>query len=1542
MTDMTDMKNNPPRTNRPGRFSRSRRGTIVILAVGILAVLAVATLSYMTVVRLDRSSASAYATVANFRQQVNAASSHIRALIGADLFGNKVVTGGVPESSGPYSIWPRMFEDGEYRDYPSVDSEWLNNPTDPARGPGFMVDDAWYLPLDVATSRFPVARPDDAWLASQEPVDSIADADLLPDTWPQITNLRSGWYYKIQPGASIGYWQRDHGRYVDLCEWLTNSQGDAYSATLGRGDPGLEIDRFDTSTAYSTPYVEDNETDLGAQNPMHGGPNLGVDRALRAGGTLGTNLRVWDYQQSRVQEFLDGDTSDPDDMGFTVVNNIDERMWADTDGDGRADARWQELDSLGELFGYRWVIAARIIDNSAMINVNSSLEWQFPGDSSSVGMGRTPGDIDLYRLLRRSQDFNNNPDTNLPIGHPDVLANATLGGQVNRLWNHQRVSGWRLPDAFDAINDAYSTAYPGVWLDLTHVSASPILETTPLDAREREMFWRTAGASPQSRQTIQAIPVPIVDEIDLRAIAGSNYPQITSSIEQRLEQVEQGGLQPALGWLPGIDPPSGATEDYPLQNSLGLLRSKEDGRDVRTFGLNAVTPEMDFASNNYFQTNKIHRYVADIRRHMTTINGVSDVSPVPVLDTVAYPGKYANEKIRIDDPDLIRPQVANTTELNAYRTQIKDFVNEAFGAFLWALAPMLTDRPIMWGLTENDTGDQADDIDFMYGGGMTGPAERLDNQMGSAYAVLRSLSLAVNLADALDRDLNDRESPTIVRFAPPANMSGGPVPPPPSLDAGFRDFRPATGFTHGALLNDVFTAGTAQQHVGSSSEGVTLIGLDRQPFLMEAATIAVLEDSRDPVTGMDTPVVDPTQADDQIVSYMFFELGNPWPEQINVSDYVIRISADPGAPDPTKDFLLALGQLLSGSSALILPGTSKTFMIQFDPDTSMLPGMHFQDVRDRFHTQLMTELAGNSLAIPGNLAELDPMLTGSTVIPTGNGAVPFSSYYTSTKGVVQLCYHDAANDELYLVDRLTGPDNDFPWPNSAGLPGFSMFPFDNMLMMQVTGSGRAVFTSSLRRPKQQPAGGGFPAYIIEQPLSNIPMTGLDFVQWELAPAPQHSTVDPIDDPTTLPENLPPLALPVTDLNLNGGALAGMPNMQLFVPDGPLRSVAELHMLSVFTNMYVHESNAVYASDTTSMFGALRYAYDNARTGPGSWRTVSEQLGEDAHWLYNGTVGVVNPYLGVLDPSRFVLGGDLAPSPASGDPWPDGLRIPLADRVFDCFTVTPNPSGLAQGKINLNTAPIEVLKSMPFFDPETDVTSSESDTLPASADRATIVRDYRDLRNLFASMGDRESLTGITGLRTNGADPDHFGLVNVAELLNMTSHDTNTGATSTMSGFSADFGQLGSDTTPSDGAPLSLRYSTSAYGGGTVNRDFNEFTPYDTRNDFANSSFDPQDDPEERLALARSALDIASTRSDVFTAYFVLRAYNPEQIEIIQTQGISDLPTLATLIDEQAGAVTSPGLRPVYESRWLGVYDRSAVRRPTDKPRTLLLVELPIN
>ncbi|MEM0984336.1 MAG: hypothetical protein AAGI17_10340 [Planctomycetota bacterium] len=110
----------------------------------------------------------------------------------------------------------------------------------------------------------------------------------------------------------------------------------------------------------------------------------------------------------------------PDDPAFQIRDRFNQPatpsspdypdyQYADTDGDGLYDARWFELVdataadadrafSLLPQNDIRWVVAARAMDLSALVNVNTATDG-LAGASGLIPPGATPSEVDLRRLL---------------------------------------------------------------------------------------------------------------------------------------------------------------------------------------------------------------------------------------------------------------------------------------------------------------------------------------------------------------------------------------------------------------------------------------------------------------------------------------------------------------------------------------------------------------------------------------------------------------------------------------------------------------------------------------------------------------------------------------------------------------------------------------------------------------------------------------------------------------------------------------------------------------------------------------------------------------------------------------------------------------------------------------------------------------------------------------------------------------------------------------------------------------------------------------
>jgi len=1536
----TDVTQPARRISRPERSPAKRRGSIIVFAVGFLAVMAVLAASYITVVRIDRRSAEAYESRANLRQQIKTVRDHIRGLLAADLFGNKVVTFETPRDADNSPVWPAAFEDGEYFDYPSVDKADRggaftfneNLPTDDEPTPDPSSNSL--LRAGGPSFGFERARPDDAWLASSQPVNTgnASDEGNEWDTWPAITNLLSAYRWSEREEA----WIRDTGVYVDLGQFLL--QAVEPSATSGesslRGNPEARL--------WAGEDGEDFFRDPTAAGNLLGDIN---------GPALAVNQRVYDLQKNMIQEELypPPDLDPLPDGEAWPLEPADERFWADTDGDGRPDARWQELSALGSLFGMRWVVAARIVDNSAKVNVNAQLNFGREGKPDTIGLGTTPADVDLWRLLRES------------LSHPDVSPsnNIALDDLERALAQHFGADqtgtdgvpdtglriGAVLKQLVDLRNETMGAAEPFEltplipgWQDPPNIGSEPpsygtgtLLSTPPREIKrwEREAMWRFFGAAPRAPDPrgSRGVAYPLGDEVDLRAFQGFNYDRLLSKVEEAFD----GPPQDDPGFIPGV-----GGDSYPEKPSLGPLRSKEPtsrDRGPRTFEVLAPSPD-GFPANNmnagddYTQEDKIARNRTDIRRLLTTVSGSGSVGPIPVLNkSPEFDGRFATEKVR---PNEIVARSGGALSSSG-SVDPSEVLRQAFDAFVWALAPLAVDQPLAPPLEPTDVPQE--DSQFHYGGGSSSPVDALESlfgeAMGATYPIWRAGALSVNLIDAIDDEMASgatAEKPTVARFFPDVspNLTGFSGNPPAALtmlDSRFPhgDIDVTTGFG-GVLLPPRFA--------GEAQNGVTFVGLDRQPFFKSVFSAAVYSNvpQDGSVDAAPKGVISPGVADEQLGALIAVELGNPWPEPLDLSEYRIVVPLGSGldlefTPDP---------------AASIAPADSVVLVYSWPTAESNLA---WDDVFDRWEASVMS-----------------PVLA-MTLDNTPTAPVFFDVGPDTTGLPVQLFDHGALQDGSgnpipVLVDRISPPGNE-PFPRIPSLP----IMLEDHLPPNPGGQtavGRAVFTQTVSRALGQGTAGGFPRYVIEWSDRNVnesielsPNTDpAESIQaWWAASGPIATSGDPIGE---LVSNFADWHLLAQETFTPSNWPSVEPAFQFFVPNGPLLHNSELHMLSAFAHMYVHDNNDETFPDPTPILNMASYGAP-ANTSS-RWLTVSEQLGMAAHYFYNGqSGGPPNPYLGVLDPSRFILNSS---EMGNLNTIPDTLAVPLATRIFDAFEVMPgearaNRSGgddvPANGRININTAPREVLQLLPFVDPEFDI---QGWTSSFGAERLDDVEVYRSRNTSLSGAASTyqpgnddvrvpEALTGgaggLAGLRQPGAGFDWApGFATTGELAVL---DEWTGDGAIGSSFPS-FLELGQDGA-SDGLPLESR------------ADIPNGEAF-----YADLSFNPPDDPEERLAIFRAISNIVSTRSDVFTAWFIVRGYRATDIEGIafdedlasDEERVVELMNPGTPLSDNPGdgdeQQTSPGLLPAFEERWMAIFDRSNVRSPTDRPRVLLMVQLP--
>jgi len=1543
-----------------------RRGTVLIFALAILAVLALLGATYVTRANLDRVAAEASAQRSSLERQPEAVVRHIRGLLTADLFGNKLVTATTPQSvSGnevlvsagaqpnqddTVAITPSMFEDGEHWDYPSVDEVDYGDPqytfgrpsdtddfdNDPETIEAPRVESM--LRYDASLEMFERAAPDDAWLASTEPVDydggeAIGSYDGAWDSWPQITNLRSVYRWDPDPlgeDGDGGAWVRDDGRFADLAAFFLSDR----SETTGFGDPSADLLVREDRTSATPFYDPSDGNSVLNLSPNENSALLGVEQRNVYGRQMNM-LDAW---------YEDGEMVHDEDDTFQPV---DERFWADTDGDGRPDARWTVIDDLAGAEGLIWVAAARIVDSSAAVNVNTSLEGLTPDGAMPevfIGDGTTPMDVDLRRLLQESATAtNSSAGAGSDLRHPDVSglppqdlergvsAHLTSGLGMNEdfiqatlddyFMNNDRLSDLLAWDQAGANNDQQKGP-----TDLHYTTRA-----------QREAYWRLFASRPRDPLVRGGVRYDLSEEVDLKAVWGANYPGV-KSLESRFD----GSAMPPR--LPGQTP------GYPAGDTLGPLRSAEFSDASSTFdemaGPGTRRPDN---MNDLTQREKIERIQKDVRRSLTVASGSSARSVVPALNTGAQSGR-------------LKPLVNGPVDVEA-----------AFEAFTWALAPLATNRPLMRRLMHPDPAMPGNDPwttrynmsfavnpDFHYGGGANGPARAFatdigltdELDIGPAYALWRAASMAVNLRDAVDGRVDDPTtgavneslitSPTVARLFPtPEPNLGGAL-----FQTALEGVIPlSTRFAHGdvdeAGANPTGAPGTVggtpiiPDALSPQMFGTTFVGLDRQPFISEVFTMClyIAEADASDYAGMEPP--DPVDLSGLTIveagAIVGVELINPWDKPL-----VLDSADGPYRLKLADDNMNEIDFELVGT---IPPGERFVMVWQNIDDTNVPDAV-----------QALTD-------------ELDArgVLWESTHTLEQTGTDPFGGWGRTSA----LLYRDgfpSAGSQV-LVDRLSEPSSGgeaFPaTTGDLGPPATATVDPTGSVSMTIDDPSGGVFSTAsnlARSSERPPMRGGFPLTVIENPAFNEThavrsTSGAGSEGWHTDPANvvrDHFRLMNEDAPATPNNWADVFTLGDNTVNGSGPDPAMVEPFQLFVPDGKLLSAAELGMVSAFAHTYRHgseEGPRVTAADADPDATTLR------------WRTASEELGKAYHLSYDVMMSNTdNPYLGVLDPTRFVLGqnGDLAT--VAG--LPDTMAVPLALRVYDAFealedqdTALSESNALVEGRINLNTAPKRVLAALPLVLP-VDYQNGTAPLMGLSSPngyaRLNAMVQYRERLGDAFNSGDAGLLWNSWNYATphdltqlTGASGGPEGLRvqynetggPLSPLPTAMGHRKGRGFASLgeLSILTEWTGSVGTPPVPGSGISVGFLELAQNAANDQLNTSFRDpldVRPLETIADFM--PIDPTDDNEERLALFRGAANSASVRSDVFHAWYILRAYAPQDIE-----GIAVDPMMT---DEERAALLND-LEPQFEHRGFIVLDRSNVQDPTDRPRVLLQTEL---
>ncbi|MFN0012316.1 MAG: hypothetical protein ACKVS8_11810 [Phycisphaerales bacterium] len=472
-----------------------RRGSILVLVVGIIALMAIIVVVYASLGQGDRRRAASLASASKLGDQSTAVADYLAGVVARGAFKTQAEQR-VIDTLPPVRV--RIAAD-----YPSIDPSLVFDPVHSSSGiSGFPLQRALkYTPSGSVeapwaagggTGRVDPRFPFDAFLAAAQPANlrfggdpttidvAIVDKTYVADRdWRMISNASPD------------------GRFVNLVTLRNNFGALSGVGLANNGQPLSATNR--PRTTYDLTLLNDADVP-GLTTPE---PTLDVDAAVRpwaydtGTGTLRNTLRTdvsdanqpgqhfpADFTANQVGMFIPLADTRPGAQRIGTLNRLytgtapstispgDQEylgnQYADADGDGMADSRWFELVDASDPSlprslipadpELRLFVASRIVDLSGKVNVNTATTFANVPDLANPA-GATPADIDLERLLslrgayQESPAVANGPET--PFG-PGYEAMAQPNGPADRTGDYNdyaAADGAMLPGAF-AVGEA--------------------------------------------------------------------------------------------------------------------------------------------------------------------------------------------------------------------------------------------------------------------------------------------------------------------------------------------------------------------------------------------------------------------------------------------------------------------------------------------------------------------------------------------------------------------------------------------------------------------------------------------------------------------------------------------------------------------------------------------------------------------------------------------------------------------------------------------------------------------------------------------------------------------------------------------------------------------------------------------------------------------------------------------------------------------------------------------------------------------------------
>ncbi|MGP1273026.1 MAG: hypothetical protein ACTS22_06810 [Phycisphaerales bacterium] len=838
--------------------AQRRRGTILLLVLGALAMVLILTVVYAALGKGDRQTARAVQDQQDARDVIDDVATYLLGIPGED------VTDLVPDLTEQTLLDALKggnagLADARFRlervDAPLTDFIFRSSPQeDPTLDAlSFAQQDLFrFRPSGghAAGALWPDAFPgldpripNDPWLAATRPFDlGPGSKDFLRDgtylnnpyferalDWPQISNIAPD------------------GRFVNLFYLRSARFGAEPGGAAGEGfdAPSLNLSRDpDTGEARLGLFDADGELQMGNDAELPFGDLLdatGNELPFDEDEPDWNRPAHWTMYQRAMHRSI-AELNRLDSANDPSRDSYWAYQYADADGNGIIDSRWQELvdASRGNEFSLltqsdrRYFIAARIIDLSSLVNVNTA------GDLIAVPTlqarpGEGPHEVSLFSLLNMSWHPFAVSRSDQPLHYGSGNGNPFFGAfdvpESQGTSDPSELANDYTEVAGNALND-YTTgllgrkAYKRVRQSIIAWEALPY-ELTPTRRGLVEDPGTFGGVYREPDVSLYTLDLDAASRRDSYISYGSTSPGVTVGGNGRIGPFGTDDLVELLTFHGANDPDlfsnleqAFVSEDRVDESTLlskSLLRSDRDlAAEVgeRTF----LAPGTDgTAGVAERESNRMARAAADIRSLLTTVSGdrplrsrVVNAAGVSELDEQF-------RRLRLDDL-VIAPAISYTAlpdladNAVAQRELSSSLLRNSFAVYAATLAPYADEG----GWDPNPTAFNAEDALKTQFYGHEGPE----------LALRLAAHLAVNFRDMAD--------------APTIDRNGDGVP---ETDLTSLDLSSATGAVQFSARADeptralLWLTSDDQRRQNARTARPALTELETQGFVLDADTL---------------------------------------------------------------------------------------------------------------------------------------------------------------------------------------------------------------------------------------------------------------------------------------------------------------------------------------------------------------------------------------------------------------------------------------------------------------------------------------------------------------------------------------------------------------------------------------------------------------------------------------------------------------------------------------------------------------------------------